>query len=76
MKVKISKKAEKEFNKFSESYSLRIDMEMVASGKHMPFLKDGKVDADTYIEFVTQFNEFINHTPKPFQKIIDNDMRL
>lgn len=74
--VKISKKAEKEFRKFSELHSLRRDMEMIASSKYRPFLIDGKVDVDAYIEFVTQFNEFINHTPKPFKKIIDGDMRL
>ncbi len=74
--IKISKKAEKEFKKFSELHSFRKDMDMIASSRHQPFLKDGKVDVDAYIEFVTQFNEFINHTPKPFKRIIDKDMRL
>ena len=74
--MKISKKAEKELIKFSRSDSLRKDMEAVRLNRHNPFLKDGKVNIDAYIEFVTQFNEFINHEPKPFRKIIDRVMKL
>ena len=41
-----------------------------------PFMKAGEPDADAYIEFVTQFNEFINHEPRLFRKIVDCRMRL
>ncbi len=41
-----------------------------------PSERDGKVDADAHIEFLNQFNEFINHEPKPFRKIIDRVMKL
>lgn len=74
--MKISEKAAKELVELSRSAKLRADMEKVASSRHNPFFKDGKADVDAYIEFVTQYNEFINHQPKPFKKIIDKDMRL
>jgi len=74
--MKISKKAEEELRKFSRSDTLRKDIEIIAQQRHNPFIREGKVDVDAYIEFVTQYNEFINHTPKPFSRIIDKDMKL
>jgi hypothetical protein len=41
-----------------------------------PFIKHGEVDVDAYIAFVTGFNEFINHEPKPFKPMKDKDMKL
>lgn len=72
----LSRKAEQELIELSQSESLRKDLEIIASQRHNPFIKNGKVDVDAYIEFVTQFNEFINHAPKPFKPMIDRDMRL
>ncbi|MDP3297674.1 MAG: hypothetical protein Q8N09_08810 [Thermodesulfovibrionia bacterium] len=74
--MKISKKAKKELLEVSQSSSLRRDMREIASNRHNPFLKDGRVDVDAYIEFVTQFNEFINHAAKPFQLMIDKNIKL
>lgn len=74
--MRISMESEKELVKLSQSESLRRDMDMVASQRHCPFIRDGEVDVDAYIEFVTQYNEFINHEIKPFRPMIDRDMRL
>ncbi len=74
--VEISEKAKQELLKLSESASFRKDMQTIRANRHNPFLKDGKVDADAYIKFLNQFNEFINHTPKPFRPMIDKDMKL
>lgn len=71
-----SPEAEREFRELAESASFRKDMETVRANRHNPFVKDGKVDIDAYLEFVEQFNEFINHEPKPFRRMIDKDMRL
>lgn len=61
----------------ARSESFRKDMETVLRNRHSPFIrKDGSVDADAYIDFVTEFNELIGHEPKPFRQIIDKDMRL
>jgi hypothetical protein len=72
----LSEKAKKELRDLAESAALRRDMETVRANRHNPFVKDGKVDVDAYLEFVEQYNEFINHEPKPFRRMIDKDMRL
>jgi len=74
--MRISKKAAKEFLELSKSESLKKDMEVLRHQRHNPFIKNGNVDVDAYIEFVTEFNEFINHEPKPFKPIIDKEMKL
>jgi hypothetical protein len=74
--MSISDKAAKELLELSKSDSLRRDMQTVASQRHNPFLKDGKIDVDAYIEFLTGYNEFINHEPKPFRQIKDKIMKL
>ncbi|RJQ22833.1 MAG: hypothetical protein C4560_01970 [Nitrospiraceae bacterium] len=72
----LSENAEKELIELGKSEELRKDMEMLRSHWQTPFIKDGIVDIDAYIEFVQQFNEFINHEPRPFVPILDKDMRL
>jgi hypothetical protein len=71
-----SKIAEKEIRDLSHSSSLKKDMDAVACSRHNPFVNAGSVDIDAYIVFVSEFNEFINHEPKPFLPIKDLDMRL
>lgn len=69
--------AENELQELAKSESLKKDMETVRRNRHNPFIrKDGSVDADAYITFVTEFNEFIGHKPRPFRQIVDKDMRL
>jgi hypothetical protein len=74
--VNILQKAEKELVELAGSDSFRKDMEILNRRHTSPFMKDGNVDVDAYIEFITQFNEFINHQPKPFRPIIDRVMKL
>jgi hypothetical protein len=72
----ISEGAANELLGLAKSESFKKDMEMLRLHRHNPFIKNGKVDIDAYIEFVTEFNEFINHEPKPFKPMIDKDMKL
>lgn len=74
--MKLSEKAKEEFIKLAESDEFKKDMEKIASQRHNPFFKNGEVGIDAYIEFVQQFNEFINHESKPFKPMIDGDMKL
>jgi len=74
--MNVSDKSQEELLKYSQSVAFKKDMNTVAGCKHNPFIKNGRVDVDAYIEFVTQYNEFINHQPKPFRRMIDNDMKL
>jgi hypothetical protein len=72
----LSDKAEKELIDSSRSDSLRRDMEIVTSNRYNSFFRNGIVDADAYVEFVTEYNEFINHRLKPFVPMSEKDMRL
>lgn len=74
--MNLSEKAERELIGLAKSDDLRKDMAMMKTRWQNPFIKDGKVEIDAYIEFVQQFNEFINHEPKPFKPIIDKFMKL
>lgn len=51
-------------------------MEIISSNRHNPFIKNGRCDVYAYLEFVTQYNEFINHEQKPFKEMVDKNMRL
>lgn len=72
----ISKQEKKEMLRLTASSSLREDMEYLAAHRHNPVIIEGKIDLDRLIEFLTQFNEFINHEPKPFKPMIDREMKL
>ncbi len=74
--MRLSDETKKELIELSRSESLRKDMEIVSARRHNPFIKNGKVDVDVYIEFLTQFNEFIGHEPRPFKPMIDRLMKL
>ena len=72
----ISKQEKDELLRLAASSSLREDMAYLSAHRHNPVMVDGKIDLDRLIEFLTQFNEFINHKPKPFKPMIDKDMKL
>jgi hypothetical protein len=74
--MKLSPAAQKELIELAHSESFKEDMDALAVRWRRPFLKDGEVDVDAYIVFVTAFNEFINHEPKPFNPMLDRDMKL
>lgn len=56
--------------------AIKKDLKTMAGCSRNPFMKNGEADVDAYIEFVCDYNEFINHEPKPFRKIIDREMIL
>ena len=72
----VSEAAAAEIREAAASSVLRSDLEKIARSRHNPFMKAGVVDVDVYIDFVSQFNEFINHEPKRFVRMIDKDIRL
>jgi len=74
--MNVNDTSQKKLLKQPQAVAFRKDMELVTEGRHNPFIKNGRVDVDAYIEFVTQYNDFINHKPKPFRRMIDNDMKL
>jgi hypothetical protein len=69
-------KEQEEFLRLSQSSSLKADMRYIAAHRHNHLLVDGTVDLDRLIAFLTEYNEFINHQPKPFKPMIDKVMKL
>jgi hypothetical protein len=74
--LKFSKKEKEELLSLSQSSSLKADMRYVSAHRYNPFIVDGKVDLDRFITFLTEYNEFINHKPKPFKPMIDRIMKF
>lgn len=72
----ISENEKKEFLRLADSKSLKEDMRYLSEHRHNPVILDGEVDIDRWVLFLNEFNEFINHEPKPFKPMIDKDMRL
>ena len=69
-------KEQEELRRLAESSSLQNDMKYIAAHRHNLLIVDGKVDLDRFITFLTEYNEFINHKPKPFKPMIDRIMKL
>lgn len=68
---------EKEVCAAAAAYGLHgDDIRHLAKNRHKPFLKDGKVDIDSYIDFLNDYNEFINHMPKPLKPMKEKIMKL
>lgn len=74
--AKISDAEKTELLRLVKSTSIKKDMELISNQRYNPVIIDGKVNMDRVLEFLTQFNEFINHEPKPFEAIIDKEMKL
>jgi len=72
----LSIKEQEELLRLSQSSSLQNDMKYITAHRHNPLIVDGKVDLDRFITFLTEYNEFINHKPKPFKPMIDRIMKF
>ena len=66
----------KELKDLVDSEDLRNDNRRIVSQRHDLFHVDGEVIVDNLIEFLTMYNEFINHETPPFRKMIDKIMKL
>jgi hypothetical protein len=72
----LSKKEREELLRLAKSSSMREDMKYLRDNRHNPVIVNGQVDMNRLITFLTEFNEFINHEPKPFKPMIDRVMKL
>jgi len=73
---KISKKEKKELRQAADSALLRKDMQYLADKRFNPLIDGQNINMDSLLVFLTEYNEFINHSPKPFRPIIDRIMKL
>jgi hypothetical protein len=60
----------RELRSVTESESLRSDFRKIEKNRHH-LLKDAneRQDIDRFVRFASEFNAFINHTPKHFRPI-------
>lgn len=72
----LSEVEKRELKELAGSPKLKEDMRILSKNRYNPFMVRGKVNIDKFLIFLTEYNYFINHRPKPFHKIIDKDMRL
>jgi hypothetical protein len=66
----------KEMLEMAASADLRHDMRLLRSSRHRLMKADGQVDIDQWIEFLTQYNEFIRHEPRPFAPMKEHDIKM
>ena len=72
----INKDEKKELLRLAGAASLKEDMRHLSATRHNPVMINGKVSIDRLITFLSEYNEFINHKPKPFKPIIEREMKL
>jgi len=74
--VALNDKEREELIYLARSSSIKNDMDHLSAIAYNPFMVNGRVDVDKWIIFLNGYNEFINHAPKPFRKMIDRIMKL
>ena len=74
--MKISPALCRELADNSKLIALKRDIDIIGIGRHNPFIENRRVNVEAFLEFVTQYNEFINHQPRPFCPIKDREMKL
>lgn len=72
----LNESEKEELLNLAKSSSLKEDMRHLSENRHNPVVVNGKIDMNRLITFLTEFNEFINHEPKPFKPMIDRVMKL
>jgi len=73
---RLSKEEREELKEFAKSSAFKSDLRKILQNRHNPFIVEGRIDLDRFIKFLSEYNRFINHTPKPFRKIIDRKNKL
>jgi hypothetical protein len=73
---KLSKKEKEEMQRVAASALLKKDMLYLSDNRFNPLIGGHEINMDRLLIFLTEYNEFINHSPKPFKPIIDRIMKL
>ena len=74
--MRLTEQEKAELRTFAASESMRADSERMRAFRLNPFMVDGKVDCDRVMEFLTDYNEFLNHPMKPRREFIEKNMKL
>ncbi|HBR14327.1 MAG TPA: hypothetical protein DD723_02140 [Candidatus Omnitrophica bacterium] len=72
----LDEESKKELLDLSKSAGLRESLRKLAFGSPALFMDNGEVDADKWIDFLTEFGAMMNHEPRPFKRIVARHMVL
>ena len=61
----LSDQEREELVRLSKSARLKEDMRWLSANAHNPLMVDGRVDADRWLTFLNEYNEFVGHARKP-----------
>jgi len=56
--------------------SINEDFLVMKRNRNNPFVKNGKVDLDIYLQFLNEVNEFMGHPVKKFVPITGKNFKL
>lgn len=73
---KLSNKEKEELRQVAASALFRKDMQHLSANRFNPLTEGQTINMNRLLVFLTEYNEFINHSPKPFKPIIDRIMKL
>ena len=74
--MRISEADRSELAAISRSETMRSDMAQLSLGRHNPFGEGDEISADRVVEFLTQYNELLNHPIKPLRRFEEGNMKL
>lgn len=74
--MRLSEIERNELLTLSKSESLRKDMAQVKASRHNPLLVNGEVSPERVVEFLHQYNEFLNHPVKAPRPFVEKNMKL
>ncbi len=74
--TKLTKEEKKEIKTLAKLKKLKEDLRKILNQRYNPFVINGEVDIDKFLDFLNEYNQFINHTPKPFKKILTKKNKL
>ncbi len=60
----------------ASSATMKADSLRLRDGRINPFIRDGIVDCDRVIEFLTEFNEFLGHPSNRRWSFVEKQMKL
>ncbi len=61
---------------FASSPSMKADSRRLREERINPFVRDGVVDCDRVLEFLTEFNEFLGHPVNEHWSFVEKNMKL
>ncbi len=74
--AKLSKQEKEELLRLSGSSKLKDDFERMRKNRKLRLKRQGGVDLDTFIKFLTVTNAMFNHQPKPFKRMSGKNFKL